>query len=80
MKLNLFDEGSMPHRLHPRAYIAWIIINMSRKSLLFRIEFWRECKQAKASEIGQSKHTVVDDPSQVGINVQLVDQTIDCER
>ncbi len=80
MKLNFFDEGSTLYRLHPRNCIATIIINMSRKSLLFRIEFWRECQQAEASEIGQSKHTVVDDPCKVRIDVQPVDQRPDRNR
>ena len=69
MKLNVIAEGSMIYRLHPRNCIAAIIINMSRKSLLFRIEFWRECEQTKACEIGQTKHTVVDDPRNVRFDV-----------
>ena len=52
MKWTLIAGGSMIYRLHPRNCIATIIINMSRKSLLIRIEFWRECEQTKACEIG----------------------------
>jgi len=59
---------------------AYTTLQFEGWPLLFRIEFWRECQQAEASEIGQAEHAVVDDPCKVRIDVQPVDQRPDRNR